>query len=111
MANSRTRYYRRKTDAWAVYDALPPAIRAALQEGPQEWDAVWAHTMWRRHARVWGPKKAIRVVVAALMTAHQSEIEDALPWQPRRNAPKAKRIPSPHLLAKATMQTSGRPAP
>lgn len=111
MANSRTRCYRRKVDAWEVYDALPPAIRAALQEGPQEWDAVWAHTTWRRMNRTWGPEKAIRVVVAALKTAHRQEIEDAAPWQPRRNVPKAKRIPSPHLLANATMQTSGRPEP
>ena len=42
--NSVVRLVRRrpKADPWNVYDALPAPIRAALQEGPEELDPLWA---------------------------------------------------------------------
>lgn len=112
MSNSRCGRSTRKVDHWEVYDALPAPIRAALQEGPQEWDAVWARARLRHHLRVYPDmERAIGRVVNMLNEAHASEIRDARPWQARQRFVKAKRIPSPHMLANATMQTSGRMAP
>ena len=104
--NSRTRRTTRKIDPYVVYDQLPAPIRAALQEGPQEWDAVWARTRLRQLAKSEPLEQAIQRVVHMINRAHAAEIEDARPWQVSRL--KATRIPSPHMLAQATMQTSRR---
>jgi hypothetical protein len=108
MANCRTRTTRRKTDAYAVYDALPPPIRAALQEGPQEWDAVNVRLRLRQAAKRMPMTEAIKRVVALLNAAHANEIAEARPWQAHVRVTKGNRVPSPHMLAGATMQTSGR---
>ena len=110
MANGRTRTTHRKINPWDVYDALPPPIRAAFQEGPQEWDVVWARTRLRALAQVMPRQDAIARVVRTINNWHASEIEDARPWQPNPNRLRkaAARKPSPHQLAQATMQTSNR---
>jgi hypothetical protein len=114
MANYIGRRTDRKKRSIDYYDELPPALRAALQEGPQPWDCgVIAH----RLARALREPNRTRAQVEAYWVAliglwHQEAIDEAQPWQPgRRLAPKGKKpIPSPHLLAGATMQLSGRPA-
>ena len=106
MTNSRTRRTTRKIDPYVVYDQLPAPIRAVLQEGPQEWDAVWARNALRSYAKCHSLPEAISRVVAQVNRAHAMEIDQARPWQVSRL--RAKRIPSPHMLAQATMQTSGR---
>lgn len=108
MSNGRVRRTRRQVDPYAVYDALPAPIRAALQEGPQQWDAVWCRTMLRRYAKRLPVAEAIQATAKLISRAHLAEIEQARPWQAKRFV-KANRIPSPHMLANATMQTSGRP--
>jgi hypothetical protein len=40
--------------------------------------------------------------------AHQIEIERALPWNGMKILPPENRQPSPHILAQATMQLSGK---
>lgn len=110
MSNSRTRRTARRVDPYEVYDALPAPIRAALQEGPQEWDSVWCRTRLRKYSKLMPKHEAIERVTSMVMRAHLAEIDEARPWQEHSRIPKAKRTPSPHLLAKATMQMSGRPA-
>lgn len=115
--NSRTRTVRvsatrrrRKTDPYAVYDALPAPIRAALQEGPQEWDAISIRRRLRQLSKLMLMDDAVTRMVRFIYAAHAYDIELARPWQknPDRKMPEKYRVPSPHQLAQATMQTSGR---
>jgi hypothetical protein len=121
--NSHVRLVRRlpKADPWDVYDALPAAIRAVLQEGPVELCPLAARTSLRRFHRfnrfcandadaaTDAYTDAVSDTVFVLERAHKLNILRAEDWQPpghsRRNP-----LPSPHLLARATMQTSGRSA-
>ncbi len=111
MANSRTMRRIRKVNSWEVYDSLPALVRAALQEGPQEWDAVGVRTFLRRAAKARGVSwpEAVAGTVAWIMRAHEQEIAYARPWQPgQKRLPPEQRRPSPHLLAQASMQMSNR---
>ena len=89
----------RKTDPLEVYDKLPAPIRAALQEGVKPFNPFWARTQCRKHG--------VDFVLSEIRAGQLREIAEADDWQPpghRRRPPG----PSPHILAHATMQTSGR---
>jgi hypothetical protein len=114
--NSHVRLVRRlpKADPWDVYDALPAAIRAVLQEGPVELCPRRFHRFNRfcaddADAATDAYTNSVSDTVFVLERAHKLNILRAEDWQPpghsRRNP-----LPSPHTLALATMQTSGRPA-
>ena len=110
--NCRTRRVSRvPADPYAVYDKLPPAVRAALQEGPQEWDASAARSRLRRLCKIMPEADAIARVVRLISHWHQIDIEEARQWQPKPGLRRQDlRLPSPHQIAGATMQTSGRGA-
>lgn len=109
MNNSRVRFTRRKRvrSTWDVYDELPLPIRAALQEGPSQWDvSVLAHR-YKAMRRRFSDGEAVRWIMFMISAWNDSDIRDARDWQPP-NWGKRKPLPSPHILAQATMQTSGR---
>ncbi len=112
QGNTRVRIVRRqpRRDPWEIYDSLPPAIRAALQEGPQVWDAAVIAARYRKCRREWGDAEAIVHIVFLINLWNRREIYSAQPWQ-ETGWGKRKPKPSPHRLANATMQTSGRPQP
>jgi|SoimicmetaTmtLAB_FD_contig_31_8164978_length_752_multi_2_in_0_out_0_2 hypothetical protein len=109
--NSTVRLVRRapKADPWQVYDRLPAPIRA-LQEGPVELDPRWALSSLRHFRRLREDEpSAIWWVVKNIGWAHHRTITMAAPWQPPGHG-RRKPLPSPHILAGATMQTSRRTA-
>ena len=99
-----TRHVRR---VWDIYDALPLPIRATLQEGPVLWDAGIIDARYRRWKRQFGERAAIAAAVSVVGIWHAQDIRRAQPWQPPGHGRRAP-LPSPHILASATMQTSGR---
>jgi len=115
--NSNVRLVRRlsKADRWEVYDALPAAIRAVLQEGPVDLCPLSARRTLRRLRRLNDIDKgatdatAIASTVLIFERARRWNILRAEDWQPPGHG-RRKPVPSPHLLAQATMQTSGRAA-
>ncbi len=99
--NSRVRLVRRKpkADPWAVYDALPEPIRAVLQEGAAQLCPLAARRELRRQRKRRDTEAdAIASTVKELAFAHFLHIARPDTWQ----------MPSPHILAHATMQTSRR---
>ena len=92
---------------WDIYDALPLPIRAALQEGPVLWDAGIINARYRRWKRQLSEREAIAAAVSVVGIWHAQDIRRAQPWQPPGHGRRAP-LPSPHILASATMQTSGR---
>jgi len=98
MANGRTRTTTRRVDRWAVYDGLPSVVRAALQEGPQAWDAYSIRTYFNKLCKVCSFPEAAQRTAEMVMKAHQAEINMAPPYRGR----------SPHVAAQATMQLSNR---
>ena len=99
MSNSRTRTVRRVTNRWTVYDELPAAVRAALQEGPQQWDPVpfkrWL-SAWRKAN---GKQSAIEHAVWLINLWHQREIYEARPWQPPKS--RKRHVLSPRTVSAA----------
>lgn len=108
MANGRTRTVNRKACPWEAYDSLPAPVRAALQEGPQGWDPVAVKTRLRAAQKALGHADGIAAMVRIINAWHAHEIKEARPWQKRVAFQKTRRLPSPHLLAQASMQLSGR---
>lgn len=100
------RRVRRVRPIWEIYDVLPPPIRAALQEGPVVWNAAIISARYRRWKRQIGDAEAIDRAVSMIGGWHSQEILAARPWQPPGHGRRP--LPSPHILARATMQTSGR---
>jgi hypothetical protein len=100
-----------KADPWAVYDSLPAPIRAALQEGPEQLCPLAIFRLLQRDLRRgYSKARAVEHALWAINFEHRRRIFSALPWQPqghRRHRP----LLSPHALANATMQTSGRQVP
>ena len=100
--------WKSKRDPWAIYDGLPAAIRAELQEGPIFWSPLATDRFYRRQTKdctdtmspcgaPWGLAGTYNAVVISL----------AEPWQPddkRRRTP----VPSPHILAQATIPADQR---
>ena len=110
--NTRVRIVRQppKRDPWQIYDRLPPAIRAALQEGPTSWDAAVIAARYRKKCRGSDEAEAINHIVWLINFWNKLDIQQARAWQETgwgRRKPK----PSPHSLADASMQTSGRSQP
>lgn len=105
QSNARlVRGRRKKTSQMDAYDALPPVLRAAFQEGPNQFCAVQALYVFRRHKAKRGEQKVAQALAGKLMEGYEREIAQALPW-----SSDPKRPSSPHLRANATMQLSGRP--
>lgn len=107
MGNSRTEiiYYKPRYTQWEAFDLLPPLIRAALREGPQEWDTAAILRIYRREIKAGvDPEKAELGVAQLVWNWHLSDIREAALWQDKLK-PGQKRAwkPSPHLAAKATM--------
>jgi hypothetical protein len=107
MSNSRTQSinYTPRYTQWEAFDLLPPLIRAALREGPQEWDTAALLRMYRREIKAGAtPEKAERGVAQLVWNWHIGDIHEAALWQDKRK-PGQKKVwkPSPHLAAKATM--------
>jgi hypothetical protein len=112
IGNSATRRTKRRRvrSTWDIYDALPLPIRAALQEGPSQWNAAVVAARYRKWRREDGEADAIVSAIFLINRWNLMEICQAGPWQPPgwgRRKPK----PSPHIAANATMQTSGRVPP
>lgn len=108
--NSVIRLVRRmpKANPWDVYDELPPPIRAALQEGPEKLNPLWARLCLRRFRRRGEDEAAAALaVVRDIGWIHRHEIAKAAPWQPPGHG-RRRPLPSPHILAGASMQMSGR---
>ena len=103
-APATARHVRR---VWDIYEALPLPIRATLQEGPVLWEAGIINARYRRWKRQFGEVDAIALAVSVIGTWHVQDIRRAQPWQPSGHGRRAP-LPSPHILAHATMQTSGR---
>lgn len=105
MTQSNARLVRRKpkkTSQMDAYDALPPIMRAALQEGAQQWCAVQLLYSYRR-LKKHGPEKAAEALANATMESHEYDIKRALLWPSEGGRPS-----SPHLRAGATMQLFNR---
>ena len=107
MGNSRTQRisYTPRYTQWEAFDLLPPLIRAALREGPQEWDTAALLREYRREIKAGAPPEKAELRVARLVWEwHRGDIREAAPWQDKLK-PGQKRVwkPSPHLAAKATM--------
>jgi hypothetical protein len=99
-----------KADPWDVYDALPAPLRAALQEGSEKLDPLWALSSLRKFRRLGADEPAaVGWAVEDIGWAHRRNIVEAAPWQPPGHG-RRKPLPSPHILAQATMQTSRRAA-
>lgn len=104
QSNARlVRGKRKKTSQMDAYDALPPIVRAACQEGPNQFCTVQLLYAYRRYKKH-GAEKVAEALANATMESHAREIAKALPWSsdPRRPS-------SPHIRAGATMQLSNRP--
>jgi hypothetical protein len=112
QGNTRVRRSRRpvKRDQWEIYDGLPPAIRAILQEGPTEASAGKVDHFFRKHRRSLGEAAAIALTVETVSDWHLHDIFGGRDWWPA-HPKRGWRYRSPHVRADATMQTSGRPQP
>jgi len=98
-----------------AYDLLPTVIRQALQEGPQQWDTGAVLRYYRKLLKQNTEKQASVIVVRWLLEAHAREIKDGQPWREAQCLKEGKSIrrwkqadPSPHVLARATMQYSSK---
>ena len=106
MTQSNAQLVRRKpkkTSQMDAYDALPAIVRAAFQEGPNQFCTAQALYVYRRHKKH-GPEKVAEALARFTMEGHQREIALAIPWSSDPRNPS-----SPHIRAGATMQLSGRP--
>lgn len=107
MTQSNARLVRRKpkkTSQMDAYDALPPIVRAACQEGPNQFCTVQLLYAYRRYKKKHGAERVAKALANAIMQSHEREIAQALPW-----SSDPKRPSSPHIRAGATMQLSNRP--
>ena len=107
MGNSPTRSinYTPRYTQWEAFDLLPPLARAALREGPQEWDTAAVLREYRRLVKSGlAPTQAERKVAREVWSWHRSEVAKAKPWQEKlKPGQKRNWKPSPHLAAKATL--------
>ena len=113
--NGRVRRTRHKPNTrWDAYDSLPPLTRRALQEGPQQWCDIavkkYLKEMRTLHRKL-NPEQIDAFMAARINRWHMADIAEAHAWQPARKPFERKSpypVPSPHILAEATMQMSGR---
>jgi hypothetical protein len=86
---------------------LPAPIQAALQEGAGQISSLWARARLRKLRREgFDEAEAVAMVVRLIGWSHLDNINRAEDWQPPGHG-RRKPLPSPHMLANATMQTSG----
>ena len=107
MANSRTRkitYTPRHTQMEA-YDLLPYNVRAALMEGPQEWDTSSILRSYRKLLKEGlTERNASKLTERMVWGWHREEIKIGSPWRDRRVGQSWQSVrPSPHNEARATM--------
>ena len=110
MHNGRTRklnYKPRYTQAEA-FDLLPPMVRAACREGPQEWDTALFLRRYRKVIREGVPPEVAEEALALLVwSLHEAEVRRALPWRKAGFPPGD----SPHLSAGSTLLFNPANAP
>ena len=105
QSNARlVRGKRKKTSQMDAYDALPAIMRAAYQEGPNQFCSVYALNVYRKHKAKYGAEYVAETMAKNMMEGHAKEIAKAIPWSSDPRHPS-----SPHLRAGATMQLSTRP--
>jgi hypothetical protein len=105
QSNARlVRRKRKKTSQMDAYDALPAIMRAAYQEGPNQFCSVYALNVYRKNKAKYGAEYVAQTMAKQMMEGHQREIARAIPWSSDPRNPS-----SPHIRAGATMQLSGRP--
>lgn len=110
--NSRTRSisYKPRYTQMEAYDLLPPVVRDALKEGPQEWDTGWLLREYKSQLKKFGPKTAGRNVARIVHEATANEIAEGKPWRDRKPGQRWRDVPqSPHNQAGAAMALSGLP--
>jgi hypothetical protein len=104
---------------WEIYDALPAPIRAELQEGPVNlYPPAFRKMLNKQQRKQVGVANAVADVVADIRETHAFFIESGAEFwlltDAKRDLARQRRegwtVPalSPHMLANATMQTSGR---
>lgn len=109
MGNSRTRKvnYKPRYTNMEAYDLCPKEIRNALKEGPQGWSAAWCLRRLKKLEKEYHRKYAIKLVVADVWRGTNKEIAEGKPWRNRKPGQRWGDVaPSPHNLAKATLQMS-----
>lgn len=88
-----------------AFDMLSPAIRRVMWEGPQPWGAYAVFRYWQKLRKTKTPSHAENLTIAWLEDANRREILNAgRIWEVKRKVG-AKPPPSPHVQARATMQT------
>lgn len=105
-SNGRTTriYYKPRYTQMEAFDLLPPLIRAALREGPQEWDTASILRRYRKLIKEGWTTNPEQRVAREIWQAHEYDIREAAPWQDKLKPGQRRNWkPSPHLAAKATM--------
>jgi hypothetical protein len=75
MSNSRRGKQRRlKHDDWHYFDQLPPEIKAALWDGPQEWSSYDILNTYKLALGMYPPPTAITKVLAVIEIWNRYEI-------------------------------------
>ena len=106
MSNSRTtaiNYKPRMTELEA-YDALPLALKRALQVGPQQWDSYFIYREYKRQLKTWAETRAVNTVIKMIEDWHSEEVQEGYPWRSRKVGQRWADVPlSPHVIAGAKM--------
>lgn len=111
MSNSRTRRisYKPRFTQMEAFDMLGPETRAALREGPQEWDT--GSILRRRDKLVKSSRctleAADKLIAKEVWRWHREEVREGYPWRERKPGQRWCDVPpSPHNQADATLMTS-----
>src|SRR5262245_10338246 len=91
---------RRAHSEWWYYEQLPEKVRRALWDGPVPWGACQLLSYFKKVQKVHGTGYATKLTIEQIENWHTIDIARGEPWQPK----KGKKIKSPHVQAKATMQ-------
>jgi len=111
MSNSRTQSinYKPRYTQMQAFDLLGPVTRAALREGPQEWDTGWLLRRFNKLVKSsrYTLETADKLVAKEVWRAHRQEVREGKPWRDRKPGQRWSDVPpSPHNQADATMMTS-----
>jgi len=110
MTNTRTKsvYYKPRYTQMEAFDMLPKPIREVLWEGAQEWDCGAILRKYKKFAKEFSEEYAISKMVDIIERWHSYEIREGKCWRNRLPGQRWNEVAnSPHVQAKATMQTSG----
>ena len=111
MSNSRTQSinYKPRYTQMQAFDLLGPVTRAALREGPQQWDTLWLLRLRNElvKSNYCTLETADKLVAREVWRAHRQEVREGKPWRDRKPGQRWADVPpSPHNQADATMMTS-----